>query len=114
MATEFGALFRRIREDLGISMGQVARHLGVSVPYVSDVELGKRAPFTNEKIISAGLLFKINPLQLLKAAGESRGFFEIRPVTAMHATVGAALARRFEDLSSEQLERIGRIVEEDE
>jgi transcriptional regulator with XRE-family HTH domain len=113
MATEFGALFREIREDLGLSMGQVARHLGVTVTYVSDVELGKRTPFTNERILQACRLMNVNPAPLIAAAGKCRGFFEIKPTTQRHLEVGAALARKFENLSVNQLDRIDSIVEEE-
>lgn len=114
MATEFGALFRSIREDLRISMGQVARHLGVTVTYVSDVELGKRAPFTDERIKQAARFMVVNPQPLIEAAGRCRGFFEIRPVRPMHYDVGAALARRFHDLSDDQLTAIRQIVQPEE
>jgi predicted transcriptional regulator len=33
---------RTRREDAGVSMGEMARRLGFSVPYISDVELGRR------------------------------------------------------------------------
>jgi transcriptional regulator with XRE-family HTH domain len=114
MATEFGAFFRRIREDLRFSMGQVARHLGVSVSYVSDVELGKRAPFTDDRIKTIAAYFGIKPEPMIEVAGRCRGFFEIHPQNQMQFKVGAALARRFGELSDDQLAKLQEIVGEED
>jgi transcriptional regulator with XRE-family HTH domain len=114
MATEFGAFFRRVREDLRISMGQVARHLGVSVSYVSDVELGKRAPFTDDRIKEAASYLGVKPEPFLELAGRCRGFFEIHPQNQMQFKVGAALARRFGELSEDQLGKLQEIIGEED
>lgn len=37
-------LLRSHREKKGISLREIARRMGLSAPYVSDVELGRRAP----------------------------------------------------------------------
>ena len=41
---QFGATVREIREAAGISLREVARHLGWTPAYVSDIELGRRNP----------------------------------------------------------------------
>jgi transcriptional regulator with XRE-family HTH domain len=47
----FGKQLRRLRETAKKSMGDLARHLGTSVTFVSDVERGKiPCPFSNEEI----------------------------------------------------------------
>lgn len=40
---EFGRVVREAREAKKISLRQVATHLKLSAPYLSDVELGRRA-----------------------------------------------------------------------
>ena len=40
--SEFGKCLRRLREDSGISLREMAKRLGVSAPYLSDAELGVR------------------------------------------------------------------------
>lgn len=37
-----GAYIRKKREAAGLTLGQVARHMGLSIPYLSDVEKGHR------------------------------------------------------------------------
>lgn len=59
-------------------MGALARHLEVSVVYVSDVERCNRAPMTPPRIIKTAELLGIDPGPLLKAAYETRGVFEVK------------------------------------
>ena len=39
---EFGAALRKLRKDADITLRGMARHLGVSAPFVADCELGNR------------------------------------------------------------------------
>ena len=45
VGNDFGRWIREIREKRGISLGSVARALGVTSPYMSNIELGKRPVF---------------------------------------------------------------------
>ena len=45
----FGQAFRKDRQKAGLSLGDVAERLNLSKPYLSDVELGRRAP--NDRIL---------------------------------------------------------------
>jgi transcriptional regulator with XRE-family HTH domain len=114
--TEFGALLRKWREEAGVTMGHLARSLGVHVPYLSDVERGVRPPLSEERIqIVAGLLER--PAEdLLAAASRSRGPFQLsaRNVSARQAKVGAALARGWEQLTEEQLRQIEQALQEED
>lgn len=108
----FGTLLRRLRTDAEKSMGELARHLKVSVTYVSDVELGRRAPLTREKILSAAEFLGASPDRLLAAAAESKGVFELdaNGLTPKKSQLGAALARGWNDLSSDAVDQIAKIV----
>ncbi len=112
----FGELLRRRREEAKVSMGKLARHLTVSVPYLSDVERGRRTPLTPERITKAAEVLGANPNELLAAAAESRGAFELdaTKVSDRARRVGATLMRGWPDLDEEQLERIEQIVTETE
>lgn len=111
MTDTFGQLLRKLRSAAGVSMGQLARHLGVSVPYVSDVERGHRPPFMNEKIIKTAALVGADANQLLRVAAESRGAFvlDAKAVSPRAREVGAALMRGW-PLSEEKLEEIQQIL----
>lgn len=41
---EFGALVRKMRVACHLSLSEIARRVGVSAPFVSDIELGRRLP----------------------------------------------------------------------
>ena len=111
MAT-FGRLLRQARSQAERSMGELARHLGVSVVYVSDVENGNRPPFTKERVLSAAEYLKTDVEPLLAAAAKTRGVFELdaRKVSQKAQEGGAALMRGWPDLTDEELEGIEEIV----
>ena len=44
----FGERIRRIRHEHGMTLRKLAAALGVSVPYLHDVEVGRRAPFSDD------------------------------------------------------------------
>ncbi len=113
MTQEFGTLLRELRTRSKKSMGEIARHLKVSVSYVSDVEHGHRAPFTAQRIREVADFLAIDPTPLFEAAAQSRGVIELSAVGASPSalSVGAALARGWPGLSEEDLAQIRTIVE---
>jgi transcriptional regulator with XRE-family HTH domain len=112
MENTFGRLLRSVRERAHRSIGDLARHLDVSVVYVSDVEKGRRAPLTLPRILAAAEFLGVDPEQLVAAAAKSKGAFVLDAETASpkRMEVGAALMRGWADLSEEELEQISTIV----
>ena len=51
MSQEFGPLLRSLRVEANVSLGELARHLSFSVPYLSDVERGTKNPLSTDKIL---------------------------------------------------------------
>jgi len=113
MAQKFGALLRKAREDAGKSMGALARHLCVSVTFVSDVERNTRAPFTRDKIDEAAAFLSADPTALHEAAAESRGLFQLdaSEVSKKKLEVGTALARSWAELTDSQMVAIQKVLE---
>jgi transcriptional regulator with XRE-family HTH domain len=107
---DFGKLFRRERLNAKKSMGDVARALGKSVPYVADVENARRGPFTTEDIIKAATLLGTDPEPLLAAAAIKRGRVELDTRSAKAIEVGAALARVWSDLDDKELQAIATAI----
>ena len=116
---KFGRLLREYRKRADKTLGQVARKLGVSVVYVSDVERGNRAPFLTPRIVTMARFLQASPVRLLQAAAKERGFFEFDVSSASPKALEAlsGLARR--DVTDDQWEEIVKILgqhggEEDE
>ena len=109
----FGKLLRKTRKDAGKSMGDLARHLQVSVPYISDVERGNRSPFIQGRLLEVARFLGSDPARLLGAAAREKGAFELdaASVTEKAREVGAALARGWSGLSDEDLEKIRAILD---
>jgi transcriptional regulator with XRE-family HTH domain len=116
MPERFGDLLRKLRRKADKTLGDVARLLGVSVVYVSDVERGNRKPLSNERIIQIAKLLGEDPTALIEAADWERGFIEydIRKARPLEADVVgglvAGLARG--GVSDDQLRNIRRILTE--
>jgi transcriptional regulator with XRE-family HTH domain len=112
VVSKFGTLLREERRRNKQTLGNVARQLEISIPYVSDVERGNRAPFAPERIIVLAEFLNTDAGALLVAAAESRGAFELdAKQSRMHQEVGAALMRGWTDLSEEDLESIAGILQ---
>jgi transcriptional regulator with XRE-family HTH domain len=116
MPERFGDLLRKLRRKADKTLGEVARLLGISVVYVSDVERGNRKPFSNERIVRIADLLGEDPTALIEAADWERGFIEydIKKARPLEADVVgglvAGLARG--GVTDEQLQNIKRILRE--
>ena len=109
----FGDQLRVLRSSAGMSMGELARKLAVSVPYISDVERGNRPPLTSPRIEQVATLFGVDSTALHAAAAASRGSFELPlPESASHLQrqVGASLMRGWSQLSDEDLAKIASVL----
>lgn len=100
----FGERIRELREELDLSLRELAREVGASAAFLSDVELGRRYP-------SGELLEKI--AQRLKTTSDDLERYDTRPpvgeikrrATASPA-YGFAMRRVVEEgMSAEELEK---------
>jgi transcriptional regulator with XRE-family HTH domain len=74
----FGSLLRKTRQGTKKTLGDLAKALDVSVVYVSDIERGNRAPFRAELIEKAADFLGVDARELLRAAAEVKGAFQVR------------------------------------
>ena len=74
MTQTYGHLLRAIRQDQGVTLGQLAREIGVTVPWLSRVELGEAEPFSEDMthrictFLGSGLA-ALDSMQRLRTAG---------------------------------------------
>ena len=76
MPQSFGEILRQLRRKADKTLGDVARLLGVSVVYLSDVERGNRNPFSRGRILRIAEFLDSDPAELLEAADRERGTIE--------------------------------------
>ena len=118
MAERFGDTLRRTRQQAKRTLGDVARQLGVSVVYVSDVERGNRRPFGNERILKIARFLEADPAPLIAAADVEKGVIEYdiskaKPLEArVVGDLVSGLARG--GVTEDQLERIKTILKDSE
>lgn len=113
----FGELLRHLRRQADKTLGDVAKLLGVSVVYLSDVERGNRNPFSRGRILRiADFLNNADPAQLLEAADRERGFIEydITDATPLQAEVVGGLVTGLArgGISEDQLHKIQDVLRE--
>lgn len=102
----------------GRSLGELARHLGVSVVYMSDVERGRRAPLVVPKIVQAARFLETSPLPLLKSAAQHKGTFDLDvtdyPDSAFQLLSSLARGRRSDEIYQKLLEELEQFDEQEE
>jgi transcriptional regulator with XRE-family HTH domain len=114
MNERFGDLLRQLRRKADKTLGDVSRELGVSVPYLSDIERGNRKPFTTERLVQLAAFLHTDAAPLIEAADREKGVIEydMRRASPLQADVVgglvAGLARG--GVSDEQLQEIREIL----
>lgn len=111
----FGREFRKLRIQAERTLKDVADFLKVSIPYVSDVELGRRQPFSGKSIeeLAAFIGCTNAQTQLLRLlAVRDRG--EITLVARNESTreLLVALDRRIDNLDDETANRIRKLLDD--
>ena len=116
MPERFGDALRNQRHNARKTLGDVAKLLGVSVVYVSDVERSNRRPFNNERILKIAKLIGADPAPLMAAADVERGVIEYnitkaKPLEAdVVGDLVSGLARG--GVTEDQLKRIKKILKD--
>lgn len=117
-SNRFGDLLFEFRTKARLSMGQVARELGMSTVYYSEVEHSKKKPFTHKKVDYQKLadLLGADKELLEKTAKRERlkmsmGTF-LNDIKPMDRDVMLRLARKIDDdsLSDEQIRKINEAL----
>ncbi len=121
ISESFASFLRRSRINANKTMGQLARELGITVVYYSEVEAGRKPAFPDKKVDYGVLASSLNTTenQIKKIAGIDREKRQILKVfDCDHATADLAVAfgRRLSknDLSTKQLDKIRKILNEGE
>jgi transcriptional regulator with XRE-family HTH domain len=111
--SKFGKILRRIRQEKGLYLKDVADHMGWSVVYVSDIERGNRNPPAKKDLIKLSRYLGMDPEGLLNRADSERGFieFDLQDLNKEQQNTALCLARRMNNLSEDQLRMINSIID---
>jgi len=113
MAQKFGEKLRELREKAKITLRQVSKQILCSAVYLSDVELGHRAPPSQDKIVKIAEIIGVDPGPLLRLAAKEKGRIELDTEGLIGIRLDAALAlgRTLDGLTDEQAEEILRVLQ---
>lgn len=106
--TTFGSHLREVRQRRGMSLRGLARQMNWSAPYLSDIELGKRRPPSEEKIWEVSRILEIFPDQLHELARLERGPVKL-PLDAEHkekAKTALVLEKVWSHLTEDEAKQI--------
>jgi len=70
----FGTYLRNLREKNNLSLREVARRIGVSASYLSDVENDRRTPPGDENLLRLATIFDIQFWEIFYRAGKVTPF----------------------------------------
>ena len=117
--TEFGREVRKMRIDTVMTLREMATELDVTPAYLSGVETGRKhiGDQLAQSVIKIFARRGVNAKHLVDAAARSRKEVRIRLQEARDDQVelAVALARRFRDLSPDQVQRaMATVTEESE
>jgi len=114
MITEFGKELRKLRLDLGITLYEMAKEIGMSSSFLSSIETGKKPapPELVEVLASHFDLVKQAKGKLAELADKTRREVRIRltETDASGAELVNSFARNFSELTEEQKEQIKAIL----
>ena len=108
----FGEVLHTLREKKDVTLRELARKIEVSAPFLSDVEKGRRAPLTAERLEAVVLalnLDKAEERELYDAAGKQRNTIapDLPDYIMEHEYVSAALrTARDLDAGDEEAQRV--------
>ena len=116
MLTKFGKEVRKLRIDIEMTLREMAAELRVTPAYLSGVETGRKH-IGDQLVRSVIEIFArrgVNARHLMDAAARSRKEVKIRLQEARtdQVELAVALARRFQDLSPDQVQSIMTTVTE--
>ena len=116
--TKFGELVRILRVKHHEVMGDMAKTLGVTLPFLSAVESGKKNVPVDliRKIVECYGLDKQAELELIQAADESKPQYKISAIGAGVTQRKAALqfARSFDQMDDETARKILELLQSQE
>lgn len=92
----FGEYLKHKRDEKQISLREVARTLGVSAPFLSDVENNRRAPLTEERLADLANALNLNEkekAEMYDIVGKQKGLLapDLNPYVTERPYVNAAL-----------------------
>jgi transcriptional regulator with XRE-family HTH domain len=105
-AKTLGEFVRSKRDELDMSLRELARHLGITPPFLSDIELGKRYP--SEPIMMKLAEFFKMPIDDLKLFDHRESLSDLKRLLEENKNLNVAFRAAIEEvkdgkLSPEQL-----------
>ncbi|WP_019218667.1 helix-turn-helix transcriptional regulator [Bartonella florencae] len=113
MVTSFGKILRKLRVDHSERLLDMAKKLGISVAFLSSVEIGKKSvPVGMEdKITELYALDQETACLLRKKADSCRKIFTIKPSDSFSREIVGMFVRTLDNFSQQDLAKFKKLLE---
>ena len=107
----YGQFTRRIREEKDYGLRELAKLIGVSATYLSQVERGELPPPTEPRVVKTAELLEVDKDELLALAG--RVASDLEEIIRDKPRGTADLLRQVRAMSDEELSKLNRQLRKD-
>ena len=112
MLTPFGITARKLRLDKGMRLLDLAKRIGTSSAYISAIETGKK-PIPDAFVLTVSRAMKLATTEikeLRRAADRTRKAVVVEKHTEDQRELVAAFARKIDELPSEMMESLKKVI----
>ncbi len=106
----FGLLLRKTREGCNRTQGWLAKQVGISNIYLSDIERAARHPPSVDRITAIAAALGVDAAPLIEAAMETAFAGKLTFTSAAARKTAAALLSVWSRLTDEQYEQLQRCI----
>ena len=112
MLTPFGIAIRKLRLDKGMRLLDLAKRIGLSPAFLSAIETGKK-PIPDAYVVRVARAMELSPAEireLRRAADRTRKEVGVEELPEDQRELVAAFARKLDELPSDMMEKLKKIV----
>ena len=112
MLTPFGVAIRKLRLDKGMRLLDLAKRIGLSPAFLSAIETGKK-PIPDAYVVRVARAMELSPAEireLRRAADRTRKEVGVEELPEDQRELVAAFARKLDELPSDMMEKLKKIV----
>lgn len=108
----FGSFLRENRERAKVRLNELAKVLEISSVYLSDIELGRRNPPSDEKLalISEKLQITFEDLKEKSIQYRKKAEFDVSDSSSEKSQLALKMARVWKDISEEDAVKISKFL----
>lgn len=109
----FGEFVRNKRTFLGLTLDDVSKAVGCSIPYLSEMERGTRNPLSGMKLVRLAKVLQVSKTALKTVVAIDRGYFLLgsKGISEDKFYLGVQLMEEWDLLDDEMVGRLSEVLD---